>query len=61
VSVGRREITVWVCDECDYWRQEQSTGVHQTYIPADRATQKETGSRDVIHALRKARFVEVTA
>ena len=28
-------ITVWWCDLCGYWRQEQSTGVHAAVNPAN--------------------------
>lgn len=31
MSVDR--LTAWVCDACDYWRQELSTGVHQANNP----------------------------
>lgn len=24
-------ITVWWCDECGYWREQRSTGVHVHY------------------------------
>lgn len=48
-------ISVWVCDECGYWRQEKTTGRHQTTNPAD-----PTG-RMVVHLLRSAEFVDVAA
>lgn len=43
-----RRITAWVCDECGYWRQEKSTGVHQT-----------THGLMAVHQLREAVFVQV--
>lgn len=46
-------ITVWVCDECGYWRQEKTTGVHQTTDP------KNPNGSLVKHDLREAEFVEV--
>lgn len=27
-----RQITVWVCPRCGYWRDQKSTGVHQAFI-----------------------------
>jgi hypothetical protein len=53
-----RRITVWVCVECDYWRKEKSTGVHQTFIPASHEEAKRTGNRNVIHHLREMTFIE---
>jgi hypothetical protein len=48
MSVQR--IRVWVCDECDYWRKDRSTGVHQTTNPAN------PNGRMVIHELHEAEF-----
>jgi hypothetical protein len=47
-----RTITVWVCDECDYWRQDKSTGIHQTPNPED------PNGRMARHPLREATFTE---
>lgn len=53
--MSSRRIEVWVCDECDYWRQDKSTGVHQTSNP------KDPRGAMVTHPLRKAVFVEAAA
>jgi hypothetical protein len=45
------EITVWVCDACGYWRQDKSTGVHQTNNPED------WSGKPILHELRKALYV----
>lgn len=29
------EITVWACPVCGYWREDKSSGVHQTANPDD--------------------------
>ena len=47
-------ITVWVCDECGYWRKEKATGVHQTNDPTD------WRGRMVTHPLREAVYVPVS-
>ena len=26
-----KKITVWVCPDCGYWRQEKTSGVHQDW------------------------------
>lgn len=32
MSAGEQpRITVWWCDECGYWREQRSTGVHVHY------------------------------
>jgi hypothetical protein len=50
-----RRITVWACDECDYWRQEKSTGVHQTTNLDD------PHGRMARHPLREATFISEAA
>jgi hypothetical protein len=55
VSGERPRITVWWCDKCGYWRQEQSSGVHQTSNPA------EWRGPMVVHELRPVIFEQVPA
>jgi hypothetical protein len=55
-----RRITAWVCDECDYWRQDKASGVHQTFTELSFEEQKRTGRRNALHTLREATFVEET-
>jgi len=50
-SVGEQpRITVWWCDECSYWRQDKSTGIHMAQNPDD------WRGRHVEHALRPVVF-----
>lgn len=44
-------VTIWVCDECDYWRLEQRSGVHVTANPDD------PNGRMVTHNLKPVVFV----
>ncbi len=44
-------VTVWFCDECGYWRKDESTGVHQTTNPAN------PNGAMVRHPLRAVEFV----
>jgi len=50
-----RGITVWACDECGYWRQEHTTGVHTATNPADPAGPL------LRHVLREVSFVGADA
>lgn len=52
-AATKRRITAWVCVECDYWRQELSTGVHAAPNPED------PNGRMLTHQLRRAEFEEV--
>ncbi len=47
-----RVITVWMCDQCDYWRQDKTTGVHTLSNPDD------WNGKLLVHALRETEFVE---
>lgn len=44
-------ITVWLCDECGYWRKDKSTGIHQTNSSDD------PNGKQVRHVLREAEFI----
>jgi hypothetical protein len=52
-DVTPRVITVWVCDQCPYWRDQKTTGRHQTPNPDD------PRGKMAVHELREAKFVEV--
>ncbi len=43
-------ITVWWCNECGYWRKEQTTGIHAAVNPRDR------NGRFLSHPLRPVTF-----
>ncbi len=43
-------ITVWACPKCGYWRQDKSTGVHQTVNPEDMR------GRMLIHELQETTY-----
>ena len=47
------DITIYVCRECGYWRQEERTGVHQTVNP------KDPNGKMVRHALRPLLYQRV--
>lgn len=51
----RPRLFVWFCDECGYWRKDESTGVHTANNPAD------PGGPMLRHALRRAWFEEVAS
>jgi len=44
------EVTLWVCDECGYYRAEERTGVHTATNPAD------LGGRLLSHKLKPTLF-----
>lgn len=46
-----REITVWACPTCGYWRDQQTTGRHQTDNPDD------PRGRMVVHELERTVYV----
>jgi hypothetical protein len=50
MSERYERITVWLCDECGYWRKDQATGVHQTSNPDN------PRGRMVVHELRAVEF-----
>lgn len=45
------EVTLYVCDECGYFRAEYSTGRHQTPNP------KDPRGRMAVHDLKAVKFV----
>lgn len=47
-----RRLLAWCCDDCNYWRQTKSSGVHMTTDPSN------PSGGLVAHHLREVEFVE---